>query len=265
MQVANRKIQKYQGLPTSHLFQPVAIDTTATPAVVEGDGVDDETRCAVAALEPVVLDERTLDRVQVVTVGEALDRGDGRVAQAGRGGEAAEHGVTVDEHRARAAHAAAADELGAGEPEAVAPTSTADSVASTLHRPRLAVDHGGELHATSCCRAGVSTRRCSPTLPPGRLGAMMVSRVPRQASGAPCDEEARPCGSPCWAGGIGGYFGGRLAGAGHQVSFLARGAHLEAIRENGLHVKSVPGDFVVPDACHRRPRQVGPVDRCCSR
>ena len=49
-------------------------------------------------------------------------------------------------------------------------------------------------------------------------------------------------------GGIGGYFGGRLAAAGHEVTFLARGAHLEAIREHGLVVTSVAGDFTVESA-----------------
>ena len=49
-------------------------------------------------------------------------------------------------------------------------------------------------------------------------------------------------------GGIGGYFGGRLAAAGHDVTFLARGAHLEAIREHGLVVTSVAGDFTVESA-----------------
>ncbi|MCM0675153.1 2-dehydropantoate 2-reductase [Micromonospora phytophila] len=48
------------------------------------------------------------------------------------------------------------------------------------------------------------------------------------------------------AGGIGGYFGGRLANAGYDVGFLARGAHLEAMRRQGLTVRSVAGDFVVP-------------------
>jgi 2-dehydropantoate 2-reductase len=47
------------------------------------------------------------------------------------------------------------------------------------------------------------------------------------------------------SGGIGGYFGGRLASAGHDVTFLARGAHLEAIRSSGLHVSSVAGDLTV--------------------
>ncbi len=47
------------------------------------------------------------------------------------------------------------------------------------------------------------------------------------------------------AGGVGGYFGGRLARAGHDVTFVARGAHLAALREQGLAVESVAGDFVV--------------------
>jgi 2-dehydropantoate 2-reductase len=46
-------------------------------------------------------------------------------------------------------------------------------------------------------------------------------------------------------GGVGGYFGGRLAMAGHEVTFVARGAHLEAILKNGLNVNSVNGDFKV--------------------
>ena len=47
------------------------------------------------------------------------------------------------------------------------------------------------------------------------------------------------------AGAIGGYFGGRLALAGFDVSFIARGAHLAAIRENGLKVLSPLGDFTI--------------------
>lgn len=63
------------------------------------------------------------------------------------------------------------------------------------------------------------------------------------------------------AGGIGGYFGGRLAAAGHDVSFVARGAHLEAIREEGLLVSSVAGDFVVRNAsASSDPADIGPVD-----
>ena len=50
------------------------------------------------------------------------------------------------------------------------------------------------------------------------------------------------------SGGVGGYFGGLLARAGHDVSFVARGAHLEAIRGNGgLHIESQnDGDFLAP-------------------
>ena len=46
-------------------------------------------------------------------------------------------------------------------------------------------------------------------------------------------------------GGVGGYFGGKLAKAGYDVTFLARGEHLKAIQQNGLTVKSIKGDFKV--------------------
>src|SRR5882724_6001095 len=44
------------------------------------------------------------------------------------------------------------------------------------------------------------------------------------------------------AGGVGGYFGGRLAEAGADVTFLARGAHLNALRSRGLRIVSPKGD-----------------------
>jgi 2-dehydropantoate 2-reductase len=47
------------------------------------------------------------------------------------------------------------------------------------------------------------------------------------------------------AGGVGGYFGGKLAQAGFNVTFIVRGKTLEAIKTNGLQVKSINGDFVV--------------------
>ena len=63
------------------------------------------------------------------------------------------------------------------------------------------------------------------------------------------------------AGAIGGYFGGRLAQAGFDVSFIARGAHLAAIRENGLKVLSPLGDFTIhPATVTDDPAEVGPVD-----
>ncbi len=49
-------------------------------------------------------------------------------------------------------------------------------------------------------------------------------------------------------GGIGGYFGGRLALAGNDVNFIARGKHLDSIQKNGLTVKSVKGDFSINPA-----------------
>lgn len=45
------------------------------------------------------------------------------------------------------------------------------------------------------------------------------------------------------AGGVGGYFGGRLAAAGQEVSFIARGKHLETLRADGVALRSVAGDL----------------------
>lgn len=61
-------------------------------------------------------------------------------------------------------------------------------------------------------------------------------------------------------GGVGGYFGGRLAQAGTDVHFIARGAHLQALRENGLRVLSVRGDFSVTVQATEDPDHIGPVD-----
>lgn len=49
-------------------------------------------------------------------------------------------------------------------------------------------------------------------------------------------------------GGVGGYFGGRIADAGHDVTFFCRGEHLKAIQENGLEVKSILGNFIIKHA-----------------
>src|SRR5712692_2474664 len=63
------------------------------------------------------------------------------------------------------------------------------------------------------------------------------------------------------SGGVGGYFGGRLAAAGSDVTFIARGAHLEALRTTGLHVESPKGSFHLPRvAATDDPAAVGPVD-----
>ena len=62
-------------------------------------------------------------------------------------------------------------------------------------------------------------------------------------------------------GGTGGYFGGLLARAGEEVTFIARGDHLEAIRQNGLAIKSVlAGDFSIPAKATDNTQDIGPVD-----
>ena len=63
------------------------------------------------------------------------------------------------------------------------------------------------------------------------------------------------------SGGVGGYFGGRLAAAGVDVTFLARGAHLEAMRARGLRIESPKGDLHLPRVrAENDPSMVGPVD-----
>jgi 2-dehydropantoate 2-reductase len=63
------------------------------------------------------------------------------------------------------------------------------------------------------------------------------------------------------AGAVGAYFGARMADAGHDVHFIARGAHLDAIRKNGLKVDSALGNTVIKNAkATDDPRTVGPVD-----
>ncbi len=63
------------------------------------------------------------------------------------------------------------------------------------------------------------------------------------------------------AGAVGGYFGARMAAAGHDVAFIARGAHLDAIRRDGLKVESTLGDLHLKDVnVTDDPKQVGPVD-----
>jgi 2-dehydropantoate 2-reductase len=63
------------------------------------------------------------------------------------------------------------------------------------------------------------------------------------------------------SGGVGGYYGGLLAVAGQDVTFIARGTHLLALRDKGLQIKSVHGDFsVFPAKATDRPGDIGPVD-----
>jgi 2-dehydropantoate 2-reductase len=63
------------------------------------------------------------------------------------------------------------------------------------------------------------------------------------------------------AGAVGGYFGGRLAAAGHDVAFIARGAHRDAIRRDGLKIESALGDLHLNEVnVTDDPTQVGPVE-----
>jgi len=62
-------------------------------------------------------------------------------------------------------------------------------------------------------------------------------------------------------GGVGGYFGGRLADAGNDIALIARGAHRAAIESDGLRIESPKGNLVVrPALVTDTPADVGPVD-----
>jgi 2-dehydropantoate 2-reductase len=63
------------------------------------------------------------------------------------------------------------------------------------------------------------------------------------------------------AGAVGAYFGARMQAAGHEVFYIARGAHREAIEKNGLKIESVHGDLHLPKVnVTDDPAKVGPVD-----
>ena len=63
------------------------------------------------------------------------------------------------------------------------------------------------------------------------------------------------------AGAVGGYFGARLSAAGHDVAFIARGAHRDAIRRDGLRLESALGNLHLKNVTVTDdPKQIGPVD-----
>ncbi|HEX7807817.1 MAG TPA: 2-dehydropantoate 2-reductase N-terminal domain-containing protein, partial [Thermoanaerobaculia bacterium] len=63
------------------------------------------------------------------------------------------------------------------------------------------------------------------------------------------------------AGGVGGYFGGKLAHAGIDTTFIVRGATLDALRTSGLRVDSANGDFAIERVqATNDPSSVGVVD-----
>jgi 2-dehydropantoate 2-reductase len=62
-------------------------------------------------------------------------------------------------------------------------------------------------------------------------------------------------------GAVGGYFGGRLAQSGEEVIFIARGKHLQAMKDNGLKIDSINGDFIVQQVqATDNPEEIGIVD-----
>jgi 2-dehydropantoate 2-reductase len=62
------------------------------------------------------------------------------------------------------------------------------------------------------------------------------------------------------AGAIGGYMGGRMTQAGIDVSLIARGPHLDAMRENGLRYEDENGSQTVQVTATDDPHQLGPQD-----
>jgi len=63
------------------------------------------------------------------------------------------------------------------------------------------------------------------------------------------------------SGGVGGYFGGRLLQGGHEVTFIARGRHLAAMKANGLRISSPHGDALLKVRAVEQPLEIGgPVD-----
>jgi 2-dehydropantoate 2-reductase len=62
------------------------------------------------------------------------------------------------------------------------------------------------------------------------------------------------------SGGVGGYYGARLQQAGHEVAFVARGTHAEAMRKNGLRIRSELGDAQLSVRVLEDPAQAGPAD-----
>ena len=62
-------------------------------------------------------------------------------------------------------------------------------------------------------------------------------------------------------GAVGGYFGARLAQAGHEVGFITRPKYLETLVQNGLSIQSIDGDFLLhPLRVTDDPAALGPVD-----
>src|SRR5437660_8435650 len=62
------------------------------------------------------------------------------------------------------------------------------------------------------------------------------------------------------SGGIGGYYGALLKRSGHDVAFIARGAHLEAMQRRGLTVRTSEGESTIPVSASADTASIGTVD-----
>lgn len=71
---------------------------------------------------------------------------------------------------------------------------------------------------------------------------------------------SRPSFAIMGSGGVGGYFGARLARAGFDTTFVARGVHLRAMRQSGLRVEDTGESFSIPVKATDDPREIGSVD-----
>lgn len=126
------------------------------------------------------------------------------------------------------------------------------------------------LHELAASRFRCPSIRSFSGLAPGSAGVLASPGIPSALSsnvyGRPGHAAARYDPAPMriavvGVGGVGGYFGGRLAEAGEDVVFVARGETLAALRERGLVVESIAGDFHLAQvAASADPAAVGPVD-----
>src|SRR5262249_30689177 len=102
-----------------------------------------------------------------------------------------------------------------------------------------------------------------PSLPRHQQGKRINGASLKQLAGRAC-LPGGGCGmrmAVMAAGAVGGYFGAHMAAAGHDVAFIARGAHRDAIRRGGLKVESGLGDLHLKDVrVTDDPREVGPVE-----
>lgn len=146
------------------------------------------------------------------------------------------------------------DELGM--PRVSGPHATLGDAREVIVKARAAPPVVSHLAARAASGTSQSTRRGE------RRGERPATKPAEEEPSREPEPEPTPMRIAVYgAGGVGGYFGGRLArGAGADVHLIARGAHLAALRRRGLTVKSVGGDFQLRLPATDDVAQVGPVD-----